>query len=92
MASRTRVKALAVQTRAVKTRFFGGDIGQVPLHCLTQGRGTISDARHLILLAQGEHKAEAVYQLAEIVTSRDSAKSSSSSRPAPSSKDPEAWR
>ena len=32
----------------------------VPRHCLTQGLGTISDARELVLLAFGEAKAEAV--------------------------------
>lgn len=65
LASRTRIKTLTAQTRTDNARFFGGDIDQVPLHCLTQGLGTIRDARHLVLLAQGRHKAEAVYQLVE---------------------------
>lgn len=37
----------------------------MPLHCLTQGIGTISSARHLVLVALGAAKAEAVHQLVE---------------------------
>ena len=32
----------------------------MPRHCVTQGLGTILRARHLVLLAFGEAKAEAV--------------------------------
>jgi glucosamine-6-phosphate deaminase len=32
----------------------------VPSHCLTQGLGTILEARELLLVAKGETKAEAV--------------------------------
>ena len=65
LTSRTRIKSLAPQTRSDNARFFGGDVEQVPVHCLTQGLGTISEARHLVLLASGRHKAEAVHQLVE---------------------------
>ncbi|WP_111466967.1 glucosamine-6-phosphate deaminase [Microbacterium suaedae] len=58
-ASRTRVKTLTRQTREDNARFFGS-IDEVPRHCLTQGLGTILEARHLVLLAFGEGKAEAV--------------------------------
>ena len=37
----------------------------MPRHCLTQGIGTILEARHLLLVADGERKAEAVHQLVE---------------------------
>jgi glucosamine-6-phosphate deaminase len=37
----------------------------VPHHCLTQGIGTILRARHLVLVASGRGKAEAVHQLVE---------------------------
>jgi glucosamine-6-phosphate deaminase len=58
-ASRTRVKTLTPQTRADNARYF--DTPElVPRHALTQGLGTILDARHLILLAFGSAKAEAV--------------------------------
>ncbi|WP_425954654.1 glucosamine-6-phosphate deaminase [Xylanimonas sp. McL0601] len=65
LASRTRIKTLTAQTREDNARFFDGDIEQVPTHCLTQGLGTIMAARHLVLLATGKHKAEAVHQLVE---------------------------
>lgn len=65
LGSRTRVKTLTRQTREDNARFFGGEVPQVPTLCLTQGLGTIMEARHLILLATGEQKAEAVHQLVE---------------------------
>lgn len=60
LASRTRIKTLTEQTRVDNARFFDGDIDQVPHHVLTQGIGTILEARHLVLLATGEGKADAV--------------------------------
>ncbi|PFG42573.1 glucosamine-6-phosphate deaminase [Isoptericola jiangsuensis] len=65
LASRTRIKTLTRQTRVDNARFFDGDVEKVPTHCLTQGLGTIMDARHLVLLATGRQKAEAVHQLVE---------------------------
>ena len=65
LASRTRVKALANQTRIDNARFFDDEVDQVPQHCLTQGLGTIMEARHLMLIATGGHKAEAVHQMVE---------------------------
>ncbi|MET9084693.1 glucosamine-6-phosphate deaminase, partial [Streptomyces sp. NPDC004237] len=60
LASRTRIKTLTEQTRADNARFFDGDVEQVPHHVITQGIGTILEARHLVLLATGEGKADAV--------------------------------
>jgi glucosamine-6-phosphate deaminase len=65
LASRTRIKTLTRQTRIDNARFFDGDVDRVPTHCLTQGLGTIMDARHVILVATGRTKAEAVHQLVE---------------------------
>ncbi|MDM7855916.1 glucosamine-6-phosphate deaminase [Cellulomonas alba] len=65
LASRTRIKTLTRQTREDNARFFDGDLDQVPTHCLTQGLATIMSARHLVLLATGRGKAEAVHQLVE---------------------------
>jgi glucosamine-6-phosphate deaminase len=59
LASRTRVKTLAEQTRRDNARFFG-TIDEVPHHVITQGLGTIMEARHLVLIATGEHKAAAI--------------------------------
>ncbi|WP_315094898.1 glucosamine-6-phosphate deaminase [uncultured Cellulomonas sp.] len=65
LASRTRIKTLTRQTREDNARFFGGDVDQVPQHVLTQGLATIMSARHLVLVATGKGKAEAVHQLVE---------------------------
>jgi glucosamine-6-phosphate deaminase len=62
--SRTRVKTLAPRTRADNARFFDS-VGDVPMHCVTQGLGTILEARHLVLVAQGERKADAVAHVVE---------------------------
>ena len=58
-ASLTRVKTLTERTRSDNARFFDSP-DQVPMHCITQGLGTILRARHLVLLAFGEGKADAV--------------------------------
>jgi glucosamine-6-phosphate deaminase len=58
-ASLTRVKTLTQQTRRDNARFFGS-LDEVPIHCVTQGLGTILRARHLVLLAFGEVKAAAI--------------------------------
>ena len=63
-ASRTRVKTLTEQTREDNARFFDS-IDDVPMHCITQGLGTILEARHLVLLAFGEGKAQAVADAVE---------------------------
>lgn len=64
LASRTRVKALTEQTRSDNARFFD-HAGQVPTHCLTQGLGTILQARTLVLLAFGSAKSNAVTRAVE---------------------------
>jgi glucosamine-6-phosphate deaminase len=65
LASRTRIKTLTRQTRIDNARFFGDDVESVPTHCLTQGLATIMEARHLILVATGRSKCEAVHHLVE---------------------------
>jgi glucosamine-6-phosphate deaminase len=57
--SLTRIKTLTERTRADNARFFDSP-DEVPMHCLTQGLGTILRARHLILLAFGASKADAI--------------------------------
>ena len=65
LASRTRIKTLTRQTRIDNARFFDGDLDAVPTHCLTQGLATIMSARHVVLVATGPGKAEAVHHLVE---------------------------
>lgn len=57
--SRTRVKTLTEQTREDNARFFSS-VSEVPRHVLTQGLGTISEARQAVLVATGAAKAEAI--------------------------------
>jgi glucosamine-6-phosphate deaminase len=64
LTSRTRIKTLTRQTRADNARFFGEAEG-VPTHVLTQGLGTILQARHLVVIATGEAKAFAVASAVE---------------------------
>jgi glucosamine-6-phosphate deaminase len=64
LASRTRIKTLTAQTREDNARFFGS-LDEVPNHVLTQGLGTILEARHLLLVATGEGKADAVASAVE---------------------------
>jgi glucosamine-6-phosphate deaminase len=64
LASRTRLKTLTGQTRADNARFFES-IDAVPRHVLTQGVGTILEARHLVLVANGARKADAVARTVE---------------------------
>ncbi|GAA1351064.1 glucosamine-6-phosphate deaminase [Falsarthrobacter nasiphocae] len=58
--SRTRRQRLDERTRRDNARFFGGRIEDVPQECLTQGIGTIREARQIVLVASGAGKAEAV--------------------------------
>lgn len=58
--SRTHVGELTLQTRKDNARFFEGELAAVPTRCLTQGLGTIMEARQIGLIALGEGKARAV--------------------------------
>ncbi len=59
LASLTRIKTLTATTRADNARFFDSP-DEVPTHCITQGIGTILRAGHLVLLAFGSGKADAI--------------------------------
>jgi glucosamine-6-phosphate deaminase len=58
------VKTLTEQTRRDNARFFGR-YEDVPRHVVTQGIGTILDARHLLLVATGRSKAEPIARAVE---------------------------
>lgn len=64
LASRTRVKTLTAQTRRDNARFFD-HADDVPHHVVTQGIGTILEARHLLLIAVGSAKAVAIAKAVE---------------------------
>jgi glucosamine-6-phosphate deaminase len=57
--SRTRIKTLSARTREDNARFFSS-LESVPRHCVTQGIGTILDARSLVLVATGKAKSDAI--------------------------------
>lgn len=59
LGSRTRIKTLTGTTREANARFFKNS-NEVPKFAITMGVGTIMDAKQLLLLANGEGKAEAI--------------------------------
>jgi glucosamine-6-phosphate deaminase len=62
LASRTRIKTLTGLTREANRSRFGEE---VPLHVVTMGIGTILEARHCLLVADGPAKADAVARMVE---------------------------
>lgn len=64
LSSRTRVKTLADRTRRDNARFFDMP-EEVPLQALTQGVGTILEARRIVLLASGASKSMAIERAVE---------------------------
>lgn len=65
LSSRTRVKTLTRATRADNARFFDDRAEAVPRHVVTQGLGTILEARHLVLVANGATKADVIARAVE---------------------------
>ncbi len=63
--SRTRVKTLAYETVKDNARFFDGDINKVPKMALTVGVGTIMEAREVVIIVSGPHKAHALAKAIE---------------------------
>jgi glucosamine-6-phosphate deaminase len=64
VSGRTRLSTLDPETRrALASEFFGE--WNVPHQALTMGLGTIFDARKILLLALGEHKAKIIAEVAE---------------------------
>jgi glucosamine-6-phosphate deaminase len=55
--SRTRVEALTERTRHANSRYFENP-NDVPGRCITQGLGTIMEARQLLLVVSGADKAD----------------------------------
>ncbi|XP_037678085.1 glucosamine-6-phosphate isomerase 1-like isoform X1 [Choloepus didactylus] len=65
LVSRTHVKTLAMDTILANARFFDGDLTKVPTMALMVGMGTIMDAREMMILIMGAHKAFALYKAIE---------------------------
>ncbi|MDE7407581.1 MAG: glucosamine-6-phosphate deaminase [Muribaculaceae bacterium] len=60
LTSRTRIKTLTSDTIIANSRFFDGDVNQVPKTALTVGVGTVMDARSVMLIVNGHNKARAL--------------------------------
>ncbi|XP_050682952.1 glucosamine-6-phosphate isomerase isoform X2 [Leptidea sinapis] len=65
LVSRTRIKTLAYDTLEANKRFFGNDISKVPAKALTVGVGTVMDAKEVMILITGAHKALALAKAVE---------------------------
>jgi glucosamine-6-phosphate deaminase len=65
LASRTRIKTLTHDTRVANSRFFDGDVDQVPKYALTVGVGTLLDAEEVMILVIGHVKAQALQAAVE---------------------------
>lgn len=63
--SRTHIVDLTESTLEANKRFFDNDINKVPKQAISQGIGTILDAKKILLLASGEDKADAIKALIE---------------------------
>ena len=60
LTSRTRIKTLTTDTIIANSRFFDGDLSKVPSQALTVGIGTVMDAKEVLLVCNGHHKARAL--------------------------------
>lgn len=65
LASRTRVKTLTTDTIIANCRFFDNDVNKVPKQALTVGVATVMDAREVMILVNGHHKARALQAAVE---------------------------
>lgn len=65
LASKTRIKTLNFNTIKANARFFDNDIHLVPRMALTVGVGTVMDAREVVIIINGFHKARALRQVVE---------------------------
>ena len=65
LSSRTRVKTLTTDTVIANSRFFENDVHKVPKTALTVGVGTVLDAKEVLILVNGYHKARALFHAVE---------------------------
>ncbi|NLB48644.1 MAG: glucosamine-6-phosphate deaminase [Erysipelotrichia bacterium] len=61
--SLTHVTKLAAMTINDNSRFFNGNNAEVPNKVITMGLKSIMNAKKIVLIATGKHKAKAVYDL-----------------------------
>jgi len=63
--SRTRLKTLNHETVIANSRFFDNDLSKVPKQAITVGVGTVLDAKEVMVLVTGAHKALALHMAIE---------------------------
>lgn len=62
-ASTTHIVELQQNTIKDNARFFDNDISKVPTHAITMGIKNIMDAKMILVVASGDNKAQAVYDM-----------------------------
>ena len=60
LSSKTRIKTLTTDAIIANSRFFDGDVNQVPKQALTVGVGTVMAAKEVLILCNGHAKARAL--------------------------------
>jgi glucosamine-6-phosphate deaminase len=63
--SRTRIKTLTYDTIVANSRFFDNDLSRVPKLALTVGVQTVTDAKQVVIIANGYKKARALQKIVE---------------------------
>ena len=71
LTSLTRQKTLTTDTIIANSRFFGGDVNQVPRTALTVGVGTVMDAKEVLIVCNGHGKARALQHAIEAAVSQE---------------------
>ena len=59
----TQISMSSQETIDANSRFFDNDVEQVPKQALTVGVGTVMDAREVMVLVSGAHKAMALHMV-----------------------------
>ncbi len=65
LCAHTHIADLEQESREANAQRFGGDWTAVPERALSMGMATILGARHIVLMATGAEKADAVYGMIE---------------------------
>jgi glucosamine-6-phosphate deaminase len=65
LCAHTHIADLEQESRETNAQRFGGDWTAVPERALSMGMATILGARHIVMMATGAEKAEAVYGMIE---------------------------
>ena len=71
LCAHTHIAELEQESREANAQWFGGDWTAVPERALSMGMATILGARHIVLMATGAEKADAVHGMIEgLITPR----------------------